>query len=48
MVSQNSSGQRKDSWKTAIFHTMTEAGAVTQTEEEVKGLENQISQKPRE
>lgn len=48
VISEKSSGQRKDSWKTAIFYTMTEEGAATKTEEKVKGLENQISQKPRE
>lgn len=32
MVSEKSSGQRKDSRKTAVFNRMTEEEAVTKTE----------------
>lgn len=48
MVSEKGSGQRKESWKTAILNKMTEGEAVTKTEEKVRGLQNQVAQKPRE
>lgn len=47
-MSEKGSGQRRESWKAAIFNKMTEGEAVTKAEENVRGRQNQVSQKPRE